>query len=280
MCGNNFRLWSFKEIAEMGMRIWWQSFRDDETGGSYWDHLRRYLGEAGESGTIIDVKGITPPEIYAHPIEEFRCAREVICNAVTAEREGYDAFVIGHFQDSGLYEARSVVDIPVVALGEASMLHACQLGQRIGLVSLNPRLTPVFHHQIAKYGLERRITGVHAMHFEPGQGGLSQVIEAYDSDIVAARVAQLFADQARPLVAKGCDVLIPAGGIPMLLFSSIKNHTVDGAPIINGIPILLKHAETAVKLRRLTGMGVSRVSDYIQPPTEITEEFLAHPQGS
>lgn len=30
-------------------------------------------------------------------------AREVICNAVRAEREGYDAFVIGHFQDAGLY---------------------------------------------------------------------------------------------------------------------------------------------------------------------------------
>ncbi len=38
-----------------------------------------------------------------------------------AEREGYDAFVIGHFQDAGLYEARSVTNLPVLALGEASM---------------------------------------------------------------------------------------------------------------------------------------------------------------
>ena len=78
----------------------------------------------------IDIRGITPHDNYAHPLVEFRCAREMICNAIRAEKEGYDAFVVGHFQDAGLYEARSAVDIPVIALGEASMLYSCQLGQR------------------------------------------------------------------------------------------------------------------------------------------------------
>jgi allantoin racemase len=49
--------------------------------------------------------------------------------------------------------------------------------------------------------------------------------------------------------------------------------------VINGIPIVVKMAELAVKLRRLAGLGVSRVSDYIQPPPEILEEFLRHPKG-
>jgi allantoin racemase len=63
------------------------------------------------------------------------------------------------------------------------------------------------------------------------------------------------------------------------LFSAIREHVVDGAPVINGIPIVVKMAEMAVKLRRLVGLGVSRVSDYIQPPKEILEEFLSHPKG-
>jgi allantoin racemase len=205
---------------------------------------------------------------------EFRCAREVICNAVRAEREGYDAFVIGHFQDAGLYEVRSVVDIPVVALGEASMLYACQLGQRIGIVTINTRFIPWFHHQIGKYGLERRVTGVHAMTFEPGQ-----ILRAYESDERAHEVRELFAEQARPLVNAGVDVLIPGGGIPMLLFSKIRDHAVDGAPVINGIPIVVKMAEVAVKLRRLNGLRVSRVSDYVMPPAEVIEEFMTHPKG-
>jgi allantoin racemase len=198
----------------------------------------------------------------------------VICNSVRAEREGYDAFIIGHFQDAGLYEARSVVNIPVIALGEASMLYSCQLGQRAGIVTINTRYIPWFHHQIRKYGLERRVTGVHAMQFEPGQ-----ILKAYESQKLAEEVRDLFAGQARPLVAGGCEVLIPGGGIPMLLFSAIREHTVDGAPVINGIPIAVKMAELAVKLRRSTGLGVSRAGEFVQPPCEVIDEFMTHPRG-
>jgi len=81
------------------------------------------------------------------------------------------------------------------------------------------------------------------------------------------------------LVAAGCDVLIPGGGIPMLLFAAVSGHAVEGAPVINGIPIVVKTAELAVKLKRLNGLGVSRVSDFVKPPPEIIEEFLANPQG-
>ena len=49
--------------------------------------------------------------------------------------------------------------------------------------------------------------------------------------------------------------------------------------MVNGIPIVIKLAEAAVRLRRLTGLGVSRASDYAQPPAEIIEEFRANPKG-
>ena len=258
----------------MPIRIWYQSYVDEAHAGLYWDKLKSHLATITDPETQVDVKGITPHDSYAHALVEMRCAREVICNAVRAEREGYDAFIIGHFQDAGLYEARSAVDIPVLALGEASMLHACQLGQRSGIVTINPRYIPWFRHQIVKYGLERRVAGVHAMTFEPGQ-----ILKAYESEALAAEVVKLFAEQARPLVAEGVEVLIPGGGIPMLLFSSLIAHTVDGAPVINGIPIVVKTAELAVRLKRLTGLGVSRVGDFIKPPAEIIEEFLTHPKG-
>lgn len=256
------------------MRIWYQSYVDYENGRTYWDRLRAHLAEISDPGTVVDVHGITPHDSYAHSIVEFRCAREVICNAITAQERGYDAFVIGHFQDAGLYEARSVVDIPVLALGEASMLYGCTLGQHIGVVTINRRYIPWFGHQIRKYGLEQRVNGVHAMTFEPGQ-----MLRAYEQAHLAEDVVRLFAEQAEPLVAQGVDVIVPGGGIPMLLFSSISGHNVAGAPVINGIPIVVKLAETAVKLRRLTGLGVSRVADYVKPPAEIIEEFRSHPKG-
>ncbi|MFK7996178.1 MAG: aspartate/glutamate racemase family protein [Granulosicoccus sp.] len=256
------------------MKIWYQSYVDAEHGQSYWDFLSAHLDKVIDPGTIVDIKGITPHDSYAHPIVEFRCAREVICNAVRAEREGYDAFVVGHFQDAGLYEARSVVDIPVVALGEASMLYACQLGQQSGIVTINPRYVSWFHHQINKYGLSRRVTGVHSMTFQPGQ-----ILDAFGDDEKLDTVVRLFEEQARPLVDSGVDVLIPGGGIPMLLFSQITQHAVNGAPVINGIPIVVKMAEMAVKLKATTGLSTSRVSDFVKPPPDVIEEFMTHPKG-
>jgi allantoin racemase len=256
------------------IRICYQSYVDYANGKTYLDALAVHLNDVVDDGTHVDVKQITPFDSYAHPLMEFRCAREMICNAVAAEREGYDAFVVGHFQDAGLYEARTVVDIPVLALGEASMLYACQLGQRIGIVTINPRFIPWFHHQIGKYGLAQRVTGVHSMTFDPGQ-----MLAAFDSPSGADDVKALFAEQAEPLVRDGVDILIPGGGIPMLLFSRYHGHKVDEAPVVNGIPVAVKMAEMAVKLKRMTGLDVSRVSDYTKAPDHVIDEFLTHPKG-
>jgi Asp/Glu/hydantoin racemase len=256
------------------MKIWYQSFVDYENASTYWDTLRPYLDEVSQAATEFHIEGITPFDSYAHPLVEFRCAREMICNAIRAEREGYDAMIVGHFQDSGLYEARAAVDIPIIALGEASMLYACQLGQRIGIVTINPRFIPGFHHQIGKYGLHERVTGVHSMTFEPGE-----LLEAYNDDAKAEDMRIKFEGQAQPLIDQGVDVLITGGGIPMLLFSKFHNHNINGAPVINGIPIVVKMAEMAVELKRLTGQGVSRTGVYAKVPDHVIEEFISHPKG-
>lgn len=256
------------------MKIAYQSYVDYENGAAYWDALRLHLDQIKDAETEIDILGITPYDSYAHNIVEWRCAREMMVNAVRAEKDGYDAFIVGHFQDSGLYEVRSMVDIPVIALGEASMLYACQLGQHIGIITINPRFVPGHRHQIRKYGLEHRVTGVHGMSFEPGQ-----IMAAIGDDEKLFTVKGLFEEQGLPLVDRGCDILIPAGGIPMLLFSAIRDHRVGKAPVINGIPIAVKMAEMAVKLQALTGLGVSRTADYVKAPEHIIEEFCTHPKG-
>ncbi len=129
----------------------------------------------------------------------------MIRNAVRAGRAGYDIFVVGHFQDAGLCGCRLVVDILVYSLGEAMMLHACTLGQRSGIVTINRRFIPWFYHQIGKYGLREPIAGVHAMRFEPGQ-----ILSAFGSDARLAELRRLSDDQACPLVEQGVGVQSPA----------------------------------------------------------------------
>jgi len=95
-------------------RIWHQSYVDYEHGKIYWDRLRAHPAQIADLETVIDVKGITPHDSYAHPLVEFRCAREVICNAVAAEEQGYDAFVIGAEVEGALSADPRIKDVAVV----------------------------------------------------------------------------------------------------------------------------------------------------------------------
>jgi allantoin racemase len=73
-----------------GIRLWYQSYVDEENGRNYWTHLRAHLARLVDDGTTVEIHGITPHDSYAHPLMEWRCAREMIANAIRAEREGYD----------------------------------------------------------------------------------------------------------------------------------------------------------------------------------------------
>jgi hypothetical protein len=123
------------------IRIWYQSFVDPDAQAPYMERLQARLRLVAAAEVTVNVHGIRPPDRHFHPITEFRCAGQTIHAALRAESEGYDAFVIGHFQEPGLTECRGAVDIPVIGLGEATLLHACSMGRRIGLITIDP----IFH---------------------------------------------------------------------------------------------------------------------------------------
>lgn len=254
------------------IRIWYQSYVDEPNGRNYWSRLRSHLSRVADEDTVVEIKGITPHDSHVHPLMEWRCAREMINNAIQAERDGYDAVVVGHFQDAGLYEARASVDIPVLGLGETTMLYACTLGHQLALVSLKYGYEPWFRHQIDKYGLQSRVTGMHRLHATP------EVYTGAWTD--TAKLAELYAElrtQMAPLVAAGAEVLIPSGGGPATLLSGMGS--VDGAPVLDGVAVTVKMAEIAVRLKRIAGIGVSRSGEFRLPPPYVIDEFQNHPKG-
>jgi allantoin racemase len=249
-------------------RIWYQSFTDPAVDAAYFTRLDAYLQSVSGTGFEIGVAGIQPGDRYLHPITEFRCAAQVIANALTAEREGYDAFVIGHFQEPALAEARAAVDIPVIGLGEVTMLHACTLGRRIGLVTINPVFIPYHEDQITRHGLQRRVIAVASL-----AADVALFNRAFDDERAYARLRESFIEQAGPMLDRGVEVIIPAGGYPMLLFGREHGLTIGGATVLNGLPVAVAAAETAIRLRRLNGTSTSRRAGYALPPGEAVEEF-------
>jgi hypothetical protein len=87
-----------------------------------------------------------------------------------------------------------------------------------------------------------------------------------------------FEREARLLLDSGADVIVPTGGIPMMLFGNEPDANVDGAPIVNGVTVVIKAAEMAVKLKRLGVPIVSRTpqSGFALPSAQTLDEFLNH----
>lgn len=253
------------------VKIWYQSFVDPHQQAAYCKTLAHSLNSLAGSDVRFDVHGIVPPDLELHRLTEFRCARQVIRHAVEAQRLGYDAFAIGHFQDGGLYEARATVDIPVLGLGEAAMLHACTLGQKIGLVTINPVFIPMHEEQIRRYGLGHRVVAVQAIQTDP-----ALLVRAFTDKATYETVLRQFRTQVEPLVHSGVEVIIPAGGLPSLLFSRMKNFTVGKALVLNCIAVLAKMTETAVALHRFNGTAASRLSSFQKPSAKALREFLDH----
>ena len=137
-------------------RIWYQSFVHPVEQAPYIERLQAMLTKVAASGVSFEVHGLDPPDHSFHALTEFRCAVQVIGNALAAEKAGYDAFVIGHFQEPGLIEIRGAVDIPVIGLGEANLLAALSMGGRLGLVTIDPVFVPWHDRQIRLHGLGER----------------------------------------------------------------------------------------------------------------------------
>src|SRR5215467_9500511 len=253
------------------VKIWYQSFVDRNQQADYCKALEQALKGMAGDGVAYDVHGIVPPDLELHRVTEFRCAREVIRHAVEAQQQGYDAFAIGHFQDGGLYEARATVDIPVLGLGEAAMLYACTLGQKIALVTINPLFIPMHEEQIQRYGLARRVVASKALVTDP-----ALLVRAFTDGDTFQDVLRQFRDLVQPLVNDGVEVIIPAGGLPALLFARVKHFTVGNAIVLNCIAVLAKLTETAVALNRLGGAGISRAATFQKPSVKALQEFLDH----
>jgi Asp/Glu/hydantoin racemase len=252
------------------VRIYHQSFLDPDQHPAYFARLRAHLAQVADPGTEFEVGGVSPPDAALSRLSEFRCAVSAVANIIDAEERGFDAAVIGHFQDSGLYEARCAVDIPVLGLGEASMLYAGQLGRGFGLVTIDDVFVSWHAEQAEVYGLRERLAGVTSMHTPP-----AELVAAFDDDAAAGAVHDAFVAAARPLVARGAEVVISAGGLFALLSAGRPAFDVDGAVVLDPLSLTAKLAEVAVKL----GHRPSRAGTFARAPRQAVEEFRTLARG-
>src|SRR3569623_666222 len=124
--------------------------------------LKRVIDSACDPGTTVHMQGVQESAGIGVHYRFLECqdAREVINNAMRAEREGFDAFLIGNISDAGIREAREVVNIPVLGLCETSLHIASMMGANFSLITISEKWTPRLIENVTRHGLMSRLCAI------------------------------------------------------------------------------------------------------------------------
>ena len=258
------------------MKLWYQSMTRADAWPAYNRTLRGVLDTVKDPGCEISVHGMTKIGGIGDQFRylEFLETNELLENVVRAEREGYDAFLIGNIGDPGLYAAREIATIPVLGLCETSLHLASMMGGNFSLVTANAKFTPRIIENVQRYGLAGRLAAVRKMRVER----LVDLDAGFVDPLTRQALLDGFAEAAAGCVESGAEVVIPAVGVLMALLAESGVHEAGGGAIVlNGIMALVKMGETAVRMHRLMGgRFTSKLCSFAPPPSSQIDELRRH----
>lgn len=211
--------------------------------------IARAAAAAAGAGTQIEARTAAhgPASIEGYVDEAY--AVPALLQAIVDDRSTPDAYVIACFDDTGLDAARCLADAPVVGIGEAAFHVATLVAHRFGVVTTLARSVATIEHNLLRYGMASRCSGVRAadvpvldLHV-PG----SDARERIGSQIEAA-----LRDDGADGVVLGC------AGMAGLAAELSARY---GVPVIDGVAAAVALAESLARL----GLRTSRLGPYAPP---------------
>lgn len=242
-------------------RILYLSLSNATYSANYHPFLRSYIDAFVGPGTEVEIRGARVGRIDSFRFFEALDSISILDSVLDAEQSGFDAVAIGNILDPALREARSMVDIPVLGLGETCMTTACLMGSRFGLVGVNPFFGGRFEENVARYGLRERLAGIEFMGLTP-----HELDVCFSDPDRREHALESFRTAARGTLDRGAEVVIPAGGRIAAFLNANGVREVDGAPVLDGTAALLATTEAAIRIRAAQGTFVSRRRLYARAP--------------
>lgn len=261
----------------MAMKIWHQSFTVLSDLPAYEAAMRRHLARVLRPDTEVVFHGQRPgtyPADYPGDDLAYRAlywlhGQQWVAAARAAERDGFDAFASCTLPNPMLGELRTLVDIPVVGLGETAFHLATRLGQRFAVLLFMERLIPLYTGQIRDDGLADRCAGVVASGL-----GFRDVLDGFAEP--GPLVERFRAAAVRTITERGADVIVP-GEVPLsVVLADNGVSRIDDVPVVDTLAATMKTAEMMVDLRRTTGMTHGRRGWFnAAPPRERLGQVAA-----
>lgn len=198
------------------------------------------------------------PELFMSPHDFVLMDLAIFEAGLSAQEDGYDAVCIDTMSDSGMDALRSVLDIPVISPGKASMLFALMLGNKFALLA---QWEPAVIRS-------RKFVG------SLGLSSFCAAIENYDVTPDYANLLGGKEDTVFPKMEAACLRAIEKGADVICLGSTTmyQAHEYLSArlpvPVINPGPLTYKLVETVLAL------GVSHSRQPYPKPLAPKEEMI------
>jgi len=236
------------------LRIMWIN-----PGGSSVDdaRVRGVLENVKRPDVGLDVVHLAEgPDNLEYHYYEYLVTGQILDLIRKAEREGYQAAVIGCFYDPGLREARELVRIPVTAPAEASMHVAATLGHKFSIIVGRGKWVPKMEDNVNRYGLERKLASFRILNFTVKR--MRREREGLERAV--AREARLAVEEdGAEVIVLGCTV---EAGFSRQLMRRLR------VPVIDPVITSFKYAELLADLYSKLGLSHSKIFGYETPPKE------------
>lgn len=259
------------------MKIWHQSLTSIEEIPQYRDAVINHVSKIARPDVDVVLHGLdnkTYPEQYPGNYITYNYLQSLhkeqfIRNALIAEKAGYDAVFIGTIPDVGLIEARSLVNIPVIGYGQASMHIASMLGSKIGIVNFLAPLADQLRFNAQQYGLAQKLGPIIQADI-----GFYDILEGFSNP---QPIIEKFKVAAREAIAQGADVIIPGEGPMNIFLATFGVYRIDDVPIVDSFGAGIKLCESLVDLQNISGVQMTRKGYYHEkPPEDVVEKLRTY----
>ncbi len=200
---------------------------------------------------------------YVHPM----LYNELIVAAKRAEKDGFDAVVIGSVgATEAEYAIKEVLDIPVVGIGESSLLLAQILGQNFSLLTYNNKVAAWMDRLMREHHLGDRCVSI-----RPANVTLTQLLSRESMNDVFERML----DQAKKTLEEDrAEVIIVASAGFVGLADYLRKNV--SAPVVDAVESGIKFAEMLSDLKKSRNLYHSKVACFQASPnaSKVIDEFL------
>jgi allantoin racemase len=190
---------------------------------------------------------------------------EIMAAAVAAERDGFDAVVIGCCYDPALTQCRELVDIPVIGPLEASVLLSRLFGHSFAVLTDHHKAVPELRDRVRLYGLEASCRTVDAIDWFVDDMVLDPLTVAKDT---VAKVEDVMHTTGAETVVIGCTIVSACYELAALQGAT----ELAELSVVNPNLMAVKLAELFADLRASGQYRISRAGYYQKHAAHSVEQ--------